>query len=90
MNKWTKEERDAALKLVDNSDQFNQRFWNSHDIAIELACQRNRALAALEVGRVYCRAYGESAQVIGYPCSTVPEDLLIIDAAIAACEKESL
>jgi hypothetical protein len=88
MTKWTKEERDAAVKLVDNSDQFNQRFWTSHDIAIELACQRNRALAALKVGRFYCRAYGELAEAIGDPCSTVPEDLQQIDAAIAVCKED--
>jgi hypothetical protein len=59
-----------------------------NEVAIELACQRNRALAALEVGRFYCRSYGELAEAIGDPCSTVPEDLQQIDAAIAVCKED--
>jgi hypothetical protein len=32
--------------------------------------------------------YGELAQEIGHPCSTVPEDLQQIDAAIAVCKDD--
>jgi hypothetical protein len=52
----------------------------TEDVAIELACQRNRALAALKIARgpYVAHMYGHE----GYA-----EGIKQIDAAIAACKK---
>ena len=90
MNNWTKGERAQAIRDTEEMVMKDSHFEivaAYNEVAIELACQRNRVLAALKIGRFYTQAYGELAQEIGHPCCTVPEDLLVIDAAIAACKE---
>lgn len=84
MTEWTKEEWVQASRSLDT----HAGIVSMNYLATLRTCQRNRALAALKIGRFYTQAYGELAQEIGHPCSTVPEDLQQIDAAIAVCKDD--
>ena len=86
MAKWTKEEliqADSQVEIATMQDSHDELHAAYKAVAVERTCQRNRALAALKIGRFYCHAYGELSEEISLPCSTVPEDLQQIDAAIA-------
>jgi hypothetical protein len=81
--KWTQEEKDAAIeqvdKMLDSSEVVIRNGGYSYNAEIiELALQRNRMLAVLKVAR------GWVSTRIG----DTHEDMQQIDAAISACEEK--
>jgi hypothetical protein len=95
IEKWTPEERSAAESYAWGCQTGGKRPVTL--LEVELACQRNRALAALRrvrficsnEGHAPCRSGGISeGEVCANFCGCEwPEEIIpIVDTAIAACE----
>ena len=98
MAEWTPQERQTAHNQLCNPLRFNNDGSICYTDAIDLACQRNRALAALRrvrficsnEGHAPCRSGGLSeGEVCANFCGCEwPEEIIpIVDTAIAACEE---
>jgi hypothetical protein len=98
-SEWTQTEKQAAHIQFCLTHSFDEHGSICYTDAIELACQRNRALAALErirfvcsdAGHAPCRCGGidEEGNVCPNACNCDwPKEIIpIVHAAIAVCEK---